>query len=186
MKSNLKHQLKWCGRVQWALAAVLVLSLAAFNLLGIRPADARLAAIRNRVASELNQLRADQARAATLPVVEQQTLDLRRRLDQFDKELPRHRDLAQLIGDMTRISQKSSLQKLSWRPDPTPRRTDQFTELPIHFSFQGDFLGVFNFLRQVEDMQRLTRLRKLQVQSTDGVAGQVDVQLTMNVYFLED
>jgi hypothetical protein len=32
----------------------------------------------------------------------------------------------------------------------------------------------------------LTRLRKLDVQARDGADGQVDVQLTMNIYFSEE
>jgi Tfp pilus assembly protein PilO len=186
VKQDLKSQIVWYSRTQLSLAATLLVLVAGFGLLGLHPATTRLTTILARVAQQRSELHAAQLRAATLPDVEQETAELRDRVGRFEQKLPLHQDLPELIGDVTQISRRMSLSKLEWRPEPTFRKTDQFTEVPIDFTFQGDFLGVFNFLSQIEDMQRLTRLRKLDVQAKDGLDGQVEVQLTMNIYFSEE
>ena len=49
----------------------------------------------------------------------------------------------------------------------------------------GDFANVFSFIRRLEEMQRLTRVKSLSVHCKDGRLGQVDVNLAMNIYFSE-
>ena len=67
------------------------------------------------------------------------------------------------------------------------RNGEQFAEWPISLKFEGDFMNVFSFLRKTEEMQRLTRLRGLRLKGLDhgGKAGQVQVELSMNIYFSE-
>jgi hypothetical protein len=52
-------------------------------------------------------------------------------------------------------------------------------------NFEGDFQNVFSFIRQLEEMQRLTRVRSLTVKCKDGKLGHVDVSMAMNIYFSE-
>ena len=65
------------------------------------------------------------------------------------------------------------------------RRQDLYGEIPIVMSFEGDFTNVFGFVRRLEEMQRLARVKQMTVKAKDGKAGQVDVSLTMNIYFSE-
>ncbi len=183
---DLKGELGWCARAQCGLLAALIVIAVALYVVGIRPPAQRLAAIEARAAAQQRALQANAERIATIPAVEQEIDHLRQSVERFDQKLPRQRDLAQFIGNITEMGHHASIQKLNWRPEVKPRRTDEFAELPVHFTFEGNFPGVFNFLRQAEDMQRLMRIRKLDVRSTDGAEGQVDVQLTMNIYFTED
>jgi Tfp pilus assembly protein PilO len=186
VKTDLKSQMQLCTRAQWWVALGLLGLIGLVCLLAIRPATARLDGISGYVAKQRNELHSAQARLAALPALEKETEQLRRGVEFFDKRLPKHQDLPQLIGDVTQMSRRAALSKMAWRPEATLRRTDQFTELPLEFTFQGDFLRVINFLSDVQDMQRLTRLRRLDVQAKDGMDGQVDVQLTMNIYFSEE
>jgi Tfp pilus assembly protein PilO len=186
VKSDLKDQMRLLTRAQWWMALGLLALIALVGLLLIHPASARLAAIGERIELQRRELQTAETRLAGLPSVELQTEQLRQRVEYFDRQMPRHRDLPQLIGDVTKISRSVSLGKLAWRPEATQRRTEQFTELPLDFTFQGNFLNVFSFLSHVEDMPRLTRLQKLDLQAKDGTDGQVDVQLTMNIYFSEE
>jgi len=65
-------------------------------------------------------------------------------------------------------------------------RTELYTQWPIAPKFEGDFASVFAFLRRAEAMQRLTHVKGLKVHSTDnGKSGQVQVELSMNIYFSE-
>ena len=65
-----------------------------------------------------------------------------------------------------------------------PTRAEQVRELPIKLQFEGDFTSVYAFLRNVEEMPRMTRVRGMQIKSRDrDASGQVQVQLAMNIYF---
>jgi Tfp pilus assembly protein PilO len=72
-------------------------------------------------------------------------------------------------------------------PSIMPVRSELFDEQPVSLTFEGDFVNVFSFLRQTEEMQRLTRVKELKLRSSDrtGKSGQVEVELSMNIYFSE-
>jgi len=187
LRGDLKDQLIWCRRAQWGLLAMLGLLGGLVYLCWIRPENATLDAAHARIALAESELEQDQDRAKNLPRVEMEIQHLRQRVERFDKKLPRQQDLAQFIDDVTRISQDASLKKLEWHLDSKPRQSDHFTELPILFSFEGDFQsGVLQFLRGTEDMQRLTRVRKLELRAGDAHDGQVKAEVTMNIYFGEE
>ena len=81
----------------------------------------------------------------------------------------------------------AALRKVTVTPSVIPTRSELFAEQPVSLKFEGDFLSVFSFLRQTEEMQRLTRVRELRLRSDDRAArpGQVEVELSMNIYFSE-
>jgi Tfp pilus assembly protein PilO len=185
-QANLKDQLLWCRRAQCGLLAILLAIGGAVCLFWIMPENARLDAARQRIAKAEAELQQDQDRAKSLPKVEAEIAGLRLRVARFDKQLPPQLNLAQFINDVTRISRDASLKNLSWHLDSKPRRSNQFTELPILFTFEGDFQsGILQFLRDTEDMQRLTRVRKLDLKADVAHDGQVKAELTMNIYFGE-
>ena len=187
LHGDLKNQLMWCRRAQGGLFALLLVVAGAIYFFCIRRANLELDAVHVEYAAAQAELQQDQDRTKNLPRVDMEIQRLRQRVEQFDKTLPKQQDLASFIDDVTRISQEASLKKLSWHLDSKPRRSDQFTELPIQFTFEGDFQsGVLEFLRGTEDMQRLTRVRKLDIKSTDARDGQVKAEVTMNIYFGEE
>jgi Tfp pilus assembly protein PilO len=184
---DLQNRLLWCTRAQVGLLAVLLVLGGGVYLLGIRPANAQLDQVHAQYASARDQLQQDQDRVKKLPQVELEIEQLRKRVERLDKTLPRQQDLASFINEVTRISHDASLKKLAWHLDAKPRRSDQLVEMPIQFSFEGDYQsGVVEFLRNTEDLPRLTRIRKLDLKTSDARDGQVKAELTMNIYFGEE
>ena len=57
--------------------------------------------------------------------------------------------------------------------------------LGASLKFEGKFPSVANFLRSAEEMQRLTRTRRLDLKCRDVKSGNVDVELSMNIYFAD-
>lgn len=182
--SKLKQQILWYQKAQWTMAGAMFLLTAAFYFAGYQPATRKLADLRNQIETQRNQLNTSQARARNLPIVALEVDKLRLRLERFDKKLPRQPEIDKFIKDVTQLNQQASLKKFGWQPG-LPKRSSLFGELPISMNFEGDFVNVFNFLRQTEDMQRLTRVRNIQIKARDGKLGNVEVQLTMNIYFSE-
>lgn len=85
---------------------------------------------------------------------------------------------------MTSLSDSTEL--LKFRYEPSSKRPQTLcSELPISLMFEGRFLNVASFLRQVEEMPRMTRTRSLQIRSRDGASGTVDVQMSVSVFFGE-
>jgi Tfp pilus assembly protein PilO len=182
--TSLQNQLSWCVKAQWTLAIAMIAMLLGFYFAWYRPEHTLLRERRAAIESKRVELEANGTRASNLHMVKLEVDNLRARLERFNKKLPKQQDLGQFIRDITTVSQQSSLRKLTVQPG-APKRTALYTEMPISLNFEGDFNSVFNFLRQTEDMQRLTRVNNLSVKTTDAKLGQVEVQVSMNIYFSE-
>ncbi len=110
--------------------------------------------------------------------------ELRRRLARFDKQLPRQVEWGPFLNDITLLRDQTGLRECHILPTGA-KPNDTFVEYPVHVKFEGDFLSVFSFLRQLEQMQRLTRVRDLTVKTRAPGSGVVDVTLSMNIYYTE-
>jgi len=184
MRSLLK-QMDGYGRVQRILWAVILIALVGFYLLAYRPGIRRLASLRTQIQSRQQELEQKQSRARNLPSLALQVGKLEQRVAVYDRQFPRQPNLGQFIKDITQISQQLSLHELKLQP-LAPKKADGYFEQPISISFQGDFLNAASFLRQVEDLQRLTRVRRLAIKNKAGKAGVVDVtDMVASIYFSE-
>jgi Tfp pilus assembly protein PilO len=173
-----------CTRVQWIMAGVMVLIIAAFYMFGFRPLSNRQAALAQDIVAKRTALQTEQDEARKLPEVTMEVNRLRARVEKFDKKMPKQADIGNFIRDINQLSQQTSLKKMTVTPG-MPRKTQLYSELPISLNFEGDFVSVHAFLRQAESMQRLTRVRNVNVKNNDPVSGQVQVELSMNIYFSE-
>jgi Tfp pilus assembly protein PilO len=183
MKS-VQSQIAWCARAQWTMTVVMVTLIAAFFLFGFLPGNRRQRELRDLIADKARELDANQARANNLLTLAKEVERLQLRLERQNKKLPKTAELGEFIGNLTPARQQFQIKKFVHQVGAI-RRTDLFGEIPITMTFEGDFLNVFAFLRQLEEMQRLTRVKSLTVRCKDPRTGQVDVSMAMNIYFSE-
>jgi Tfp pilus assembly protein PilO len=181
----LRTQAEWCARVQLILGVALIIVLCGFVALIYRPSSERLGDLTRQTVEQRGKLTQNLSQVSILPEVMTQVGRMQTRLEHFDKRLPRQPELGPFINDITEVSHQVNLRKVTVEPG-VPNRTDLFTEWPIALKFEGDFPSVFAFLRQAEDMPRLTHVKGIKVRSTDnGKSGQVQVELSMKIYFSE-
>ena len=180
---SLQSQITWYARGQWVLACVIVALAVAFYALGFRPLTRRLAELHGQVAQRQRDVVAGRNETRVLPDVAGEVKRLQARLERSHKSIPPQQELPQFIKDITQLSQQANLKKFSYKPG-VPTRNDQVCELPIQLVFEGDFTSVYAFLRNAEEMPRMTRVRGMQIKVKDrDTSGYVQVQLAMDIYF---
>lgn len=180
----LQNQLNRYGRTQVILGGALMLGMVMFYLLAYRPAQQALTALDVQIDLRQRELQQSQDRAANLPILEAEVRSLEQQVAIYDRQFPRDPEFGPFIRDLTEISQRFELKQWQYRQSAW-RRNDDFCELPVQLQFQGDFVSTLGFLRQVEDLHRMTRIHRLIVKSRDLRSGHVEVEAAMNIYFSE-
>ena len=183
----LQTQAEWCARAQWVLGVTLVVMIIGFFFIAYRPNKEKLDGLDMQIGTKRRDLTSNRTRVQILPDVLLAVNEMRNRLERFDKKLPKAPELHAFINNITEVSNQAGLRN-KWTVEPgVPVRSDLYAEWPISLKFEGDFKNVFNFLRRAEEMQRLTRVKGLKVRGLDGAgkSGQVQVELSMNIYFAE-
>ena len=183
---TLQTQAEWCARAQWVLGITLAVMVIAFYAVAYRPNKQRLDDLDMQIAAKRRDLASNKTRVQIMPDVLLAVNTMRSRLDRFDKSLPKEPELHTFINSITEVSAQAGTRN-KWTVEPgVPVRSDLYAEWPISLKFEGDFVNVFNFLRRAEEMQRLTRVKGLKVHGINaGKSGQVQVELSMNIYFSE-
>jgi type IV pilus assembly protein PilO len=174
----------WCVRAQWSLAAIALALAGVFYFLHYRPQNQRQQSLASQIALKQRELQEGRTHTSVLPEVATEVERLRARVERSKKSIPRQQDLPQFIRDVSQLGQQASLRKPAFKPG-TPARADLVSELPIQMTFEGDFVNVYSFLRNLEEMPRLTRVRDMKLVGKDR-AGQVKVTISMNIYFSPD
>jgi Tfp pilus assembly protein PilO len=181
--NRLARKVQNCAKVQYALAAALLLALGVSYFGIYRPQDQETRELNREIESKQLELISDRSQTDRLPRVAGELAELKTRLAGF-KKLPPDPQYGNFIHDINRASSKSVLTDWSEVPGPV-LRNELYSEQPIQLSFEGDFRSAFAFIRQVEDMERLTRVRDVTMASTDPRNGRVKVTVTVNIYYSE-
>jgi Tfp pilus assembly protein PilO len=181
---SLETQTSWFARIQLALAALIVVAVGAFYFVWYRPTTRHMALLRTEIESNNHNLELSRSKADELPSVAKAVADLRQKLDRFDRRIPHRQNLPQFLEGIEALRQSAGIARCSLKPDNTLRFAS-YSEQTIHVDFAGDFDQVADFVARVEDMDRMTRVRRLAVKSADSASGTVEVQMDVCIFFLE-
>lgn len=175
------------GRQQKLAGALLV--VAALGALCVyRPTQQAIASAQQSIA-ELDARRAvDQSRASALPQLVTQVEELKRQVDHF-KPLPRPSDIQRAFAQITQIKNETALSAYKFETNDAARSLGTCLEQRVRITFQADFIDAMSFVRKIEDMDRLTRVRELRIvgrkpDSQNPVStGRVTVEMSLSFFF---
>jgi hypothetical protein len=179
---SLQSQINWCRRTQFALLVGVSAFVVLFYITGYRPRALYEAHLDAEIAGAQSQLAVVRAQSKRLPEMSADLLRLRSQLSGFPA-MPPVSDVGEFLGQLTDLSKQSGVHKLEVNFAPAIRQSDQLTQLPLALKFQGDFQSAFDFLRRLEEMHRLTRLEGLSIHALDATSGNVQVSLSMEMFF---
>ena len=181
---SLKTQIHWFTRIQQTLVGAVLVTGIMFYALVYRPETGRLQTLSSRISQKESKLSTAESQAQVAELVQADINRLKETLADFKKLPANPGDLGQFQIDLAVLAHRNNLNGLSFGWPATPKRDEQYYELPISLKFAGDFTDVFSFLRQMEDLSRLTRVKSLSIQG-NGADGAVQVELMMNLYYSE-
>jgi Tfp pilus assembly protein PilO len=181
---SLEAQISWFARLQISLAAAIVVASALFYFVWYRPTTRDMHALRVRIEQNHRNLEASRTKAGELPTVTRAVNDLRQGLARFDRLIPRRQDLPQFLDALESLKRQAGITNCSLKPDQ-PRTFATHSEQTIRVDFEGDFHQVADYLAKVEDMDRMTRVRRLNFKAADSAQGTVAVQMDVSIFFLE-
>jgi len=180
---SLKSKTAVYKRIKVTMALGFAVALGAFYLCIYRPTIVRFNGLLTQIDIRKRELIQNQNKADGLNPLTRELSKLEAQVRLYDRQFPRQPELGPFIKDLTQISQSLSLHEWKYQPG-APRHVDTYFEMPIQMHFEGDFLNVASFLRQIEDMPRLTRVWRISMKNKDP-SGVVEVDMTMNIYFAD-
>lgn len=177
------------GRRELILATLLALVPIAAWFFVFQPRNADIRTVRAETDAMQSTLRRLQELGRDVGDIERAIDEAEDNLDQFRKNIPDADDVDELLGAVDTIAMRHALEVASVRT-LVQVDTAEFSELPISLRLEGEFVGVYGFLCDLERLPRVTRVRALELKrdrvraargETDSDVVQLD--LTLVIYF---
>jgi len=106
----------------------------------------------------------------------------REAIDIIEAKLPAEQAVDEVLRQASDLALQHNLHVKSVTPDKKVPAS-QYMELPIQWELTGDFDGFYEFLLDLEQMPRLTQIRKMNIKRSDQQNGSMSATFTLSVYF---
>ena len=166
----------------WIMLGVAAAIVAGAIMLVYRPQKAALHGVRAQIAAQKLTLEADRSKAKVIPQIMRKVQELKSRYKDFDQRLPKSKELGGFLQEITGIQSGSELSDARMETG-SPVSEELYNTMPIQMKFRGSYLALAKFLKDVDGMQRLTRVQRLLIRSTEVDGGPLEIDLMMNIYF---
>lgn len=148
------------------------------------PQGQKLDELRASIVTRQLGLSTDATKASIVPQMLQEVEEMKKKYKNFDQRLPQRRELGGFLREISQNMGHSGLADPLIEPG-NPSREELFHTLPIIMQFKGSYLSLAEFLKRIDAMERVTRVRRINVAREKKKSGELDIELRMNIYFTE-
>jgi len=108
--------------------------------------------------------------------------ELQKAITFFESKLPRQKEIEDILKE---VSQKTNQHQLVTRTVKTlPSETGMnLSEQPIQLTLAGNFEGFYEFLLDLENLPRITRITQMNLQKINDHDGEATAQITLSIFF---
>ena len=147
----------------------------------IKPANKNLEQERAKVqtmTAKLEELERATAAAKDLSI---QLKKIEEAIQAFESKLPPSSEIHTVLQDVTLIAQRHGLTPKSIRTNKNQNNRG-YIEQPIAMELTGDFNSYYAFLLEVEQLDRITKIRELELKKAEK-EGQTEATFVMSIFF---
>lgn len=173
MNSGIRHL------VFFALIGAMIYISYAFM---IQPANEHLAQQRVQMESKRAKLAELAKETADSEDLNARLEELERTIHEIESKLPPSSEVHTVLENVTLIAQRHGLAPKSIKAlDCKDNRG--YIEQPLEMEVHGNFSSYYSFLLELERMNRITKVRKLELKKKSKEEGQTEARFVMSIFF---
>ncbi len=101
----------------------------------------------------------------------------------FEQKLPEEKEVEVVLGKVWELAIQHRLKPKNVRTAPNVNE-GRFSKQPIHMTIVGDFLGFYDFLKELEKLDRVTQLNVMKLKKIVAEEeGLMQADVVLNIYF---
>jgi len=112
----------------------------------------------------------------------QEIAKLNEAVEMFEAKLPAQKEVEVILRQVWQMAAAHNLRPRSVRTGK-PIAGRMHSELPIRMEILGNFDGFYSFLLALERLDRITRIREMDLESLPDRNGHVQAKFTLSVFF---
>ncbi len=148
----------------------------------IEPANKSLSAQKVRVSQKQDKLSKLNKIRSKIKDLDGQVKELQSALDFFESKLPPSSEIYKVLRQVTLIAKEHGLTAKTIKALKTKEKNG-YVEQPLEMELEGDFLAYYEFLTDLEKMDRITRISKFEIKKMDTNDGDASATFVMSIFF---
>ncbi len=100
----------------------------------------------------------------------------------FENKLPQQHEIHKVLEDVTKIADSQKLETRLFKTNKT-KPFSVYNEQPIEMELYGNFESFYQFLLELEQMPRITKISEMEIEKDQNVPGAMTVKFTLSIYY---
>ncbi len=166
------------------LMVLLAVPLSTFFLV-FRPRNLEIAEAKKDIGIKRELL--DQLRQATSQSddLAKENSQIEQSIEAIEARLPTNKEVARVIRQVSDLALDAGLEPPQLTMDK-PVKAALYMEQPLKMSIGGNFHGFYDFMINLEQLPRITRVPDMKITRSDAVDGHMKAEFTLSIYFQEE
>jgi Tfp pilus assembly protein PilO len=169
-------------RQQIMICIVAGVIVCVFMLFVYMPLQRQMKAIRQTKATQTLAIAKIAADSKQLPLMKEQLLALRARLEGYEANIPEQNTFGGFLGKIADLMNENSLKEQEVKPFEVIE-AERFNCIPISMNCKGSLRQIFNFYRQLQALDRLVRIEQVKLSNGSNYDGQVSMETKAVIYY---
>lgn len=128
----------------------------------------------------LEKLRQATSQSADLARANQ---EIRQSIESIQARLPTTKEMDEVLRQVSGLAGRSGLRVAQFRKSDKSAAAGPAVEQPIDVEITGDFDGFYNFLLDLEQLPRITRIPDMEITRSDQNDGEMKAKFTLSIYY---
>ncbi len=108
--------------------------------------------------------------------------NLAKAVEFFESKLPAQHEIHKVLEDVTHITEKQQLETRLFKTGKT-KPFSLYNEQPIEMELYGSFESFYQFLLEVEQMPRITKISEMEIEKDNSVPGAMTVKFVLSIFY---
>jgi len=147
-----------------------------------KPADENMKAQQKALAAKVQKLENLKKALKNIKDLDAEVKQLSEAVAFFESKLPARHEIHKVLEQVTKIADQHQLETRLFKTLPT-KPFANYNEQPIQMEIYGDFDAYYQFLLDVEKLQRITKIHKMELKKDDKNEGAMSAKFTMSIFF---
>lgn len=171
---------------QFFFFAVLLAVPITSYILVFKPQNEEMAKARQQIAHKRAML--EKLREATNRTEDLQRAneEVRATIEQFEARLPSRKEMDAVLRQVATIAEQNKLRVPEFKKSDKSAPAGLALEQPLEIEIEGNFDGFYQFLLELEQLPRITRMTDLNLKRSDKKDGDMEAEFVLSVYYQGD
>ena len=180
--SGFLNEMIFREKQQIIICVAAVIMTASFVLFRYLPLNKEIKAAKQIRAAQLLSVAEAASQTKQLPLLKEQLIELQNTVGDYEKQIPASRDLGEFLQKMAGLMDDNQLEDQLTQPG-AETKADISNCIPVNIQCKGSLKNLFEFYKQLQNMDRLVRIEKVELVNDSDLGGQVSMKTKMIVFY---